>query len=564
MQEKSDARLLRDYATGGDESAFRELVARHTDFVYSAALRQVNSPDAACDIAQSVLIDLARKSRAIAEKLPEDASLMGWLHRGTRYAALNHFRDEQRRTARERQAMEQLLTDSESAPDWEAIRPVLDEALDALGDDEREALLLRYFKNADFRAVGQTLGISDDAAQKRVSRAVDKLREYFAKRGVTVGAGGLAAVISANSVQAAPAGLAAAISSAAIVGGAAVTTTGLIAATTTTIAMTTLQKILVTAALAAAVGAGLYEKHEVSGLQEQVRTLQAQQTPMAGQIAALQDERDKATNLVEALTEQVAEMKKHPAEVVKLRGDVGRLRQERNAIASSNALSKLTASPEMRKMIRDQQKAGLSALYEDLAKSLNLTDDQKGKFNDLLADHVMDDIDRITELLRDGKSSAEVNQAFNDQDKALEAKLQELIGPDGVAQYEEYSKNMLGKLMALQFGPMLTADDPSKKDIVTRVSQDVQNEMQAEMAAAGLPPNYQSVPILNFRNIASEQIQDQSLNMVDSVFTKVEQNAASYMTPGDLKKLQDFHAQALQTSKMTISMNRTMMAPIAK
>lgn len=271
MHEKSDVQLLRDYAEGGEEAAFRELVTRHTDFVYFAALRQVNSPDLACDIAQVVFTDLAHKARPLAEKMT--GSLVGWLHRSTRYAALNHLRDTRRRLANERQAMEQLLINSESAPDWERIRPVLDEALDSLGDEDREALLLRYFKNQDFRAVGLALGVSDDTAQKRVSRAVESLREFFSKRNVTIGASGLVVLISANAIQAVPVGLAATISAAAILAGTAVHTSTIIAATKT-IAMTTLQKTLVTATVAVLAGAGIYEVRQVSQLREQNQALQ--------------------------------------------------------------------------------------------------------------------------------------------------------------------------------------------------------------------------------------------------------------------------------------------------
>ena len=102
-----------------------------------------------------------------------------------------------------------------TAADWTHIEPLLDEAMHALDDTDRAAVLLRYFENKSLREVGQTLGTSDDAAQKRVSRAVERLREFFAKRGVTVGASGLVVVISANAVQAAPVGLAVTISAAA-------------------------------------------------------------------------------------------------------------------------------------------------------------------------------------------------------------------------------------------------------------------------------------------------------------------------------------------------------------
>ena len=219
---KSDAELLQEYAERGSEAAFTEIAARYTNLVYSAALRQTGSPDLARDVGQSVFIDLARKAEGVSKKMAENASLAGWLYRGTRFAALMLRRGELRRQTRERQAMEQL-TIAETAPDWGHVRPLLDEAMAELEETDREALLLRYFKNEDLRAVGTALGVSEDAAQKRVSRAVERLRDVFAKRGVAAGAGGLAAVVSANAVQAAPAGLAATFASGALGGGTATT-----------------------------------------------------------------------------------------------------------------------------------------------------------------------------------------------------------------------------------------------------------------------------------------------------------------------------------------------------
>src|SRR2546428_9544833 len=108
---------------------------------------------------------------------------------------------------------------------WEHIAPHLDDALDELSEPDRDALLLRYFERKSARDMAQTLGISDDAAQKRVSRAVERLREFFAKRGITVGASGLVVVISANAVQAAPVGLTATIATAAAFAGTAITAT---------------------------------------------------------------------------------------------------------------------------------------------------------------------------------------------------------------------------------------------------------------------------------------------------------------------------------------------------
>src|SRR5581483_8424336 len=156
----------------------------------------------------------------LAAQLREDGSIAGWLYRATRFAALNLLRDERRRQTHERQLMHEVHAASESGPDWDRLAPLLDEAMSELSEDEREALLLRFFKNRNFRDVGEVLGINDDTAQKRVSRSLDKLRAIMARRGVTTTSAALAATLAANAVQAAPAGLTAAWISASLAGAA--------------------------------------------------------------------------------------------------------------------------------------------------------------------------------------------------------------------------------------------------------------------------------------------------------------------------------------------------------
>src|SRR5437016_2263709 len=217
MQTKTDAQLLREYANNGSETAFGELVSRHADLVYSAALRQVIEPDLARDVAQSVFADLARKAKSLSGNIV----LAGWLYRSTRFAALTFLRNERRRQNRERQAMHLLDPPVESSPDWDRIRPVLDEAMANLGDADRDALVLRFFKNEDLRTVGVALGTNEDAAQKRVTRALEKLRAFLIRHGVTLSAAALATALTGNAVQAAPTALAGAISTAVVVGAAA-------------------------------------------------------------------------------------------------------------------------------------------------------------------------------------------------------------------------------------------------------------------------------------------------------------------------------------------------------
>src|SRR6266404_3446907 len=322
MDSLTDQELLRDYTERRSEAAFAGLVRRHLDLVYSAALRMVRDPHLAEDVTQSAFMMLAQNARQLTER----PVLSRWLHRTAQNLAANTVRSDVRRRAREQEAaaMNDLLANQSDAL-WEHIAPHLDAALGELSEPDRDAVLLRYFERKSAREMAQILGISDEAAQKRVTRAVERLREFFTKRGVTVGAGGLAVVISANAVQAAPAGLAITISTVALAG----TTIATTATVTKAIAMTALQKTLIIATITAAVGAGIYQAHQAATLRSQVQTLQQQQKPLADQIQQLQRERGEAANRLVAATEEISRLKSADKlnELLKLRGEVGLLRQ---------------------------------------------------------------------------------------------------------------------------------------------------------------------------------------------------------------------------------------------
>lgn len=339
----SDLELLGQFAREKSQDAFTALVQRHVNLVHSAALRQVRSPQLAEEVAQSVFADLARVAATPSSPLSgNDASspptLTPWLYAVTRRTAIDVIRKESRRQLREQIAVEMTNMNVTAAsgtgvpPGWTEIEPLLDDAMAALDETDRSAILLRYFENKSLREVGEALGTNDDAAQKRVSRAVEQLREFFLKRKVTIGAGGLAVVISANAVQAAPVGLATAISTTAILAGTAVHTSTVIAATKA-IAMTTLQKAIIGSTLAAAAGTGIFEAHQASRLREQNQTLQQQQASMAEQVQQLQRERDAATNRVASLADELAKAKSNNLELMKLRGEVT---QSRSAVEIEN------------------------------------------------------------------------------------------------------------------------------------------------------------------------------------------------------------------------------------
>lgn len=223
---------------------------------------------------------------------------------------------------------------------WLEIAPHLEDALEELSEPDRDAVLLRYFKNHDLRTVGATLGISDDAAQKRVSRAVERLREFFAKRGVTVGTSGLAVVISTNAVQAAPVGLALTISAAAaVLTGTTLATTASVTATKA-IVMTALQKTIVTATIAVLAGAGIYEARQAAQLREQVQMFQQQQVPLPEQVLQLQRERDDAKRRLAAL-QNTYENSDRQSELLRLRGKVALLSRQYEEVLQHNPTTTL-------------------------------------------------------------------------------------------------------------------------------------------------------------------------------------------------------------------------------
>jgi RNA polymerase sigma factor (sigma-70 family) len=314
-----DMTLVREFAARQSEPAFRELVARHIGLVHSAALRQTRDAHLAEEITQAVFIVLARK----AGTLGKDTILPAWLYRTTRYVASNTLTVQRRRRDREHQAYletmnEQTTGRSEEEAAWEQLAPLLDGAMDELSEGDRSPLVLRYFENRPWREVAELMRVTEDAAQKRGTRALKKLRTVFAKRGVVLSTALIAGAVSANSVQAVPVGLATKIS-AAVFAGTAATATALFTATKT-IAMTTMQKIAVSAALTATIGAGIYEAKQASTARAEANTLQQQQMPLSLEIARLKARDTQLSNLLAQATEQKQLTQAQFNELLKLRG----------------------------------------------------------------------------------------------------------------------------------------------------------------------------------------------------------------------------------------------------
>jgi RNA polymerase sigma factor (sigma-70 family) len=212
-----DMDLLREYARNHSEEAFAALVSRHIHLVYSVALRHVHDAHLAAEVTQATFIILARKAGSLSPR----TILPGWLCRTARYVAVRALTVERRRQIREQEAYVQTVSNDSPESVWTQIEPLLETALAQLGKRDHDAIVLRFFQNKSLYEVGTALGASEEAAKKRVNRALEKLRKYFAKRGVVLTSVLIAGTVSANSIHAAPATLAKAVTAVAVANGAA-------------------------------------------------------------------------------------------------------------------------------------------------------------------------------------------------------------------------------------------------------------------------------------------------------------------------------------------------------
>lgn len=349
MKTTNDQQLLRAYAQDHSEFAFQELVNRYVALVYSAAIRRVSGDrQLAEDVTQEVFTDLARKAAALSPTV----MLGGWLHRHTGYVASTAMRGEQRRRDRERQAVEMNALNEPSEADWKRLAPVLDEAMDEMDAADRDALVLRYFERCELRAVGAALGVSDDTAQKRVSRALEKLHTLLKHRGATLSGAALGTALATDAVTAAPAGLAGSVAGAALASAAA--GEGMTATLVKLMATTKLKAGLISAIVVASVVAPLVVQHQAQArLHHQEEALRRQ----TDQLAKLQGENTGLSNLLTRAENSPTLPKEQSNEVLRLRGEVGRLQaavQELRGRKTNEPLSREDVLASMRQMYLDR------------------------------------------------------------------------------------------------------------------------------------------------------------------------------------------------------------------
>jgi RNA polymerase sigma factor (sigma-70 family) len=217
MAKPDDMQLLRDYAATNSEDAFATLVQRHVNLVYSVALRQLGDFHQAQDVTQAVFIILARK----AARLRRETVLTGWLYQTARFTATSFLRGEMRRQRREQESyMQSTLDPSQSDAAWEQLAPLLDDAMGRLGKLDRNLLLLRFFEGRSNTEAASVLNLNEPAAKRRCTRAIEKLRLFFSRRGMDSTTAAITETISTHSIQIAPATLAKTVTAVALAKGA--------------------------------------------------------------------------------------------------------------------------------------------------------------------------------------------------------------------------------------------------------------------------------------------------------------------------------------------------------
>ena len=328
MKDTPDHELLRRYADHGTEAAFTELVQRHCNLVWAAARRVSGNGEIARDVAQTVFTDLARK----AGRLPADTVLAGWLYRAACHAAANHIRGDARRNHREQAAMQQHQLHHAEAADLrlaEELQPLLDTTLGELSPADRDAVVLRFLAGRSFAEVGATLGVSEDTAQKRVSRALDKLREAFRQHGVTVSGGVAAAALSVAAAQAAPVGLATLVATGALV------SAGGTAGTFSILLLMKSNLVLGIVGGAVVATALTWQQHNSHRLAEENSALRQQIAALSAAVPASSPTAD--------LTE-LTRLRDEHGELLRLRGQVAQLIQANKGSAGTDVTKRLQAA----------------------------------------------------------------------------------------------------------------------------------------------------------------------------------------------------------------------------
>jgi RNA polymerase sigma factor (sigma-70 family) len=536
MQMTGDMELVREYALRHSEEAFATLVSRHIDLVYSAALRQLGNHHQAEEVTQAVFVILARKAAA----LRSGTLLPGWPFRTTRLTAANYLRTEVRRARREQEASMQLDPSENTEKLWQELAPMLNDAIADLRENDRNAIVLRFLKGKDYKEVAATMGGTEEAAQMRVSRALEKLRKLFVKRGEVLSAAVLGGLMSAHALQPAPVGLAASVASAAIHG-----TT--LTASTLTLVKGTL-KLMAWTKAKFAVGATVVV---VVAYQYHQNSLQAQQ------LAAARENLRVGTDAVAAQANRLAELQQETSAILETRREqeqeLARLRARRKGVANGSQsqpaatpttlLSATLQDPIARQSLREVLMSNCRGRWEPLIKEMQLDEQTTDKLLQIGGDCSMKALEAVA-AFTDGKITAErAIQLGEETENSGTNQVRLLLGEIGLAKYDECERSFPARSLVEQFDKQLGFY--AIHEIQRKRLHDVIAAQPSEIAR-GL------AGVFTMRELVLPEELNRSFAQKTETNQQILRSAANFLEPEQLQALGNMQANNMSAQKRDI------------
>lgn len=551
----TDTELLRQYALERSESAFTELVRQHVNLVYSAALRE-NYGDAAEaeDLTQAVFTELAHK----APQLLHHPSLPGWLYTSVRHVAANQRRSNTRRRQREQSSMNDLPSPETPEATWSQIRPLLDDAMHDLNETDRAAVVQRFFEGQNLKDIGQSLGLSENAARMRVDRALDKLRDLLARRGINSTASGLAAALVVGCVLPAPPALAASI--------AASTLAGVIAATTPPLtsiplmAMTKLQIGLVSVLIIAGVATPVWQ-------QTRVNQLKQENAQLAQQVAQLEPRQKEAERLraggapvSSELAQSRADVARLQAELAKLRGNAAEVMRKksentqlRNELAKKDSDATNETSNAMSDLMKSAVEQQIQGKVSRMKEKLNLSPEQSKAIEEILMAQMNKSTSIMQKIMSGKKVSSEDMPKPGSADGNPEQKVKDLLTPEQLNVYADFQNEensgtarMAANMEAVQAQSSLSLSPEQQEKFASVLYDQSLKQLNGETAKAMLAAGGGSG---NPTTDAFQFAMDQKIKALETVLTPEQMEKYRQLQETQLKYIKSLSSQMGLPSK---------------
>ena len=448
MSDPDDITLLKRYVRG-DEAAFTALFDRYVHLVYSAALRQARNPSHAEEVTQAVFILLARKADALSPK----TVLSGWLYQAARLTTASLIKREIRRQRREQEVYMRTSTEPDTSL-WEQISPLLDDAMGRLGETDRNAIVLRFFENRTPQEVAAALKLNEVTARKRVSRALEKLRTFFARRGVVLTAANLAGTLSSNSVQAAPAALANPAAALAIA-------KGVMASGSTLSLVKGVVKIMAWTNTKVAIGASVVvllavQQHQNVGQARQIASARQQLSGQAEELAAAESRAQELENQTASILETERSQQKDLERLQARRKAAGQGSQPlAGARAPSTLLAATLRDPGARQALRQQLLTGIRTRLRPLIEGLKLTEETSEKLSEAGVDQRMKNVDTAVAFTEGTLTAEAAVQTEANTERDANDQVRQLLGEEGFASYQESEKEFPARTLVDEFNNQL-------------------------------------------------------------------------------------------------------------